>query len=69
MCFCIRRRESEIGKSKIGIQDNNFIEIKDGIKNGDEIISGPYSAISKELKNGVLVKKVDKSELFTATKK
>lgn len=56
-------------KVKSGIQDNNYIEIIEGIKEGDEIISGPYSAISKELKDGTKVNKVDKSELFTVTKK
>lgn len=56
-------------KVKTGIQDNNFIEITSGVKAGDEIISGPYSAIAKELKDGDLVNKVDKSELFTITKK
>ncbi len=54
---------------KTGIQDNNFIEIISGVKVGDEIISAPYSAIAKELKDGDVVNKVDKSELFTVTKK
>ncbi len=56
-------------KVKSGIQDNNYIEITEGIKEGDEIISGPYSAISKEFKDGTKVNKVDKTELFTVTKK
>ncbi len=54
---------------KSGIQDNNYIEIKEGIKAGDEIISGPYSAIAKLLKDGMAVKKVDKTELFNGQKK
>lgn len=56
-------------KVKTGIQDNNYIEIIEGIKEGDEVISGPYSAISKQLKEGFEVKKVDKAELFSGTKK
>lgn len=56
-------------KVKTGIQDNNFIEIISGLKVGDEIVSAPYSAIAKELKDGDVVSKVDKSELFTITKK
>ncbi|MEP7195295.1 MAG: efflux RND transporter periplasmic adaptor subunit [Saprospiraceae bacterium] len=35
-----------------GIQDENYIEIKSGLSIGDEVIIGPYSAISKELKSG-----------------
>ncbi|MGQ0827400.1 MAG: HlyD family secretion protein [Bacteroidota bacterium] len=56
-------------KVKTGIQDNNYIEIKEGIKEGDEVISGPYNAISKQLKENMEVKKVDKAELFSGTKK
>ncbi|MES2591346.1 MAG: efflux RND transporter periplasmic adaptor subunit [Bacteroidota bacterium] len=56
-------------KVKTGIQDNNFIEIKEGIKEGDDVISGPYSAIAKQLKEGEKVKKVDKAELFNTAKK
>jgi HlyD family secretion protein len=54
---------------KTGIQDNNYIEIITGVKEGDEIISAPYSAIAKELKDGDKVNKVDKSELFAVPKK
>lgn len=54
---------------KTGIQDNNYIEIISGLKEGDEIVSAPYSAIAKELKDGDAVNKVDKSELFAVPKK
>jgi HlyD family secretion protein len=49
---------------KTGIQDNNYIEIIEGLKENDEIIAGPYTAITKSLKNNLLVKKVEKSKLF-----
>jgi HlyD family secretion protein len=38
-----------------GIADDADIEIKSGIKPGDEVISGSYSAISRKLKNGARV--------------
>ena len=50
---------------KSGIQDNTYIQILTGLKEGQEIISGPYSAISKNLKDKDKVKKVDKKDLFT----
>src|ERR1700726_3400891 len=34
-----------------GIADNNFIEIRSGVKEGDEVVSGSYTAISKDLKD------------------
>lgn len=49
---------------KTGIQDDKFIQIISGINEGDEIVTGPYSAISKTLKGGEKVKKVTREELF-----
>lgn len=51
-----------------GIQDNDYIEIKSGIKVGDEVISGPYGAVSKILKDGKKIKVVDKDKLFSDKK-
>ena len=44
---------------EIGIQDTTHIEIKTGLKVGDEVVSGTYAAISRLLKDGskVLVEK------------
>jgi len=51
-----------------GIQDVNHIVITEGVEDGDEIISGPYRAVSKTLKDGDEVKKVDKKELYSSNK-
>lgn len=49
---------------KTGIQDDKFIQIIDGVTEGEEVVSGPYSAVSRTLKAGDKVKKVSKEELF-----
>ncbi len=49
---------------KTDIQDINYIEITSGLKAGDEVVTGPYDVVSKTLKEGSKVKKVDKKELF-----
>lgn len=54
---------------KTDIQDVNYIQITSGIKEGDEVISGPYSLISKTLKEGTKVQVVDKDKLFDQKKK
>jgi HlyD family secretion protein len=41
---------------KTGIQDDENIEILSGLELGEEIIVGPYSAVSKKLMNGVDIK-------------
>jgi HlyD family secretion protein len=43
-------------KVETGIADNSMIEIKSGIKPGEEVISGTYAAISRLLKDGSAVK-------------
>jgi len=54
-------------KVKTDIQDLNYIEII-GLKVGDEVITGPYSIVSKTLKEGTLVKVVTKEKLFEEKK-
>ncbi|MBC7615863.1 MAG: efflux RND transporter periplasmic adaptor subunit [Pedobacter sp.] len=49
-----------------GIQDDQFIIVKKGIKSGQEVISGPYSAIQNKLKDGMKVEKTTKDKLFSA---
>lgn len=53
---------------KTGIQDNTYIEIKEGLKDGEEIITDPYNAVSKKLKDGDKVKVVEKEQLFSEQK-
>jgi HlyD family secretion protein len=50
---------------KTSIQDINYMEITNGLKDGQTIISGPYDIVSKLLKNGDKVKVVDKKDLKT----
>ena len=45
---------------KIGISDDNYWEITDGLKEGEEIVSGGYRAISRDLEDG---KKIVKGPL------
>jgi HlyD family secretion protein len=49
---------------KTGIQDNTYIEILSGVKEGDQVITAPFSAISKKLSDSTLVQLVKKEELF-----
>jgi len=56
-------------KVKTGIQDNTNIQITEGLKEGEEVITAPYRAVSKKLKNNDKVKKVDAKELYSEDKK
>ncbi|MBO9152676.1 efflux RND transporter periplasmic adaptor subunit [Chitinophaga sp. GCM10012297] len=52
----------------VGIQDDNNIQVITGLKEGQEVISGPYTAVSRQLENGKKVKVVPKNQLFEETK-
>jgi HlyD family secretion protein len=54
---------------KTGIQDNNYIEIIEGLSLEDEVIVAPYSAISRQLKDELPVEVVSQEELFAGDKK
>jgi len=62
--FVFQDEKACIRMVKTGIQDNKNIQVLSGLKQGDEVITGPYSAVSKKLKNKARVQKVDKDELF-----
>jgi HlyD family secretion protein len=49
---------------KTDIQDINYIEITQGLKEGEQVVTGPYDVVSKTLKEKQKVKVVDKKELF-----
>jgi HlyD family secretion protein len=48
----------------VGIQDTDYYQILKGLEEGEEVVSAPYRAISKKLKNKQEVEKVDKDKLF-----
>jgi HlyD family secretion protein len=52
-----------------GIQNDQFIIVKTGLKAGQEIVTGPYSAIQNKLKDNMKVEKTTKDKLFTTEKK
>ncbi|MEN9686823.1 MAG: hypothetical protein RLZZ28_2609 [Bacteroidota bacterium] len=66
----VLQKDNKVKKIKVktSIQDLNYIEILEGLKAGDEVITGPYSLVSKTLKDGNLVTVVAKDKLFEEKK-
>lgn len=62
--FVVEDETAKLRKVKTGIQDNTNIHILEGLSEGEKVISGPYRAISRTLKDGDKVVVVDKEELF-----
>jgi HlyD family secretion protein len=67
--FLYEKGVAKMVKVKTGIQDNTYIRITEGLKEGQEVITAPYRAVSKKLKDGDKVTKVDAKDLYTDEKK
>lgn len=57
--FVMEKGKAKMIQVKTGISDFENIEIVSGLKEGQEIIAGPYATVAKKLKEGDLVKKKD----------
>ncbi len=60
LVFIVKKDTAKSVSVKTGISDNNYVEILDGLKGGEEVVKGNFRAVSKELENGKIVK-VDNS--------
>ncbi len=67
--FTVSDGKALMKKVKTGIQDNNYIEITEGLDPDDELVVAPYSAISRQLKNDMSVEVVTMEDLFAGDKK
>jgi HlyD family secretion protein len=66
--FGIDGTKTNINVVKTGVQDDEFIQIVEGLKVGDKIVIGPYDVVSKKLKNGSTVKTTSKKSSSEADK-
>jgi len=67
--FVIVDEKVSLRAVKTGIQDSQHIEILSGLKEGEMVVSGPYNAVSKTLKDKATVNVVPKEELFDKEEK
>lgn len=51
----IVQKDNKVKKVKVktAIQDLNYIEITDGLNDGDQVVTGPYNTVSKILKRAI----------------
>jgi HlyD family secretion protein len=66
--FITRNGKVYLQQVRTGIQDDKYIQIQSGLKQNDEVVTGPYSAISKTLKPGTRIRVVSKDELYETKK-
>jgi HlyD family secretion protein len=54
--FVTSEGKVKTAKVKRGISNDAYVEITGGIKEGDEVVSGPFKAINKDLEDGSKIK-------------
>lgn len=62
--FVVKKNIATARIVKTGIQDNQYIEIKEGLKENEQVITEPFTAIQQFLRDGQKVKVVHKEELI-----
>lgn len=62
--FMARDGRAVLRKVKTGIQDNTYIQIIEGLEEGEEVIFAPYNAIARRLEINSPVEVVEEDDLF-----
>ncbi len=63
--FILNNGKVKFVKVKTGINDDRFIEIIEGLKGDEEVVTGSYRAINRELKDGTRVRVENKTSKKT----
>ena len=63
--FVVNKNKVKAVNVKTGISDDNYIQIIDGLKQGQEVVTGSYKAISTDLHDGSDVKVESKSKMYS----
>ena len=57
MVFVLEGDHAKMVPVKIGISDDNYWEITEGLTEGQEVVSGSFKAITRELEDGKKIRK------------
>lgn len=62
--FVVEGNKAQLRAVETGLQDNTYIQILKGLEPDEQVITGPYRAVSKTLRNGDEIKTVEQNQLF-----
>lgn len=65
LVFVVNKNKAKAVNVKTGISDDNYIQITDGLKKDQEVVTGSYKAISTDLHDGSDVKVESKSKMYS----
>lgn len=69
LVFVVKDGKAKTVNVTTGISDDNYIQVKTGLTGDEEIVTGSYRAISRELHNGSTVRVEKKGKAFQSDKK
>ncbi len=67
--FVVKNNRAKTINVETGISDDNFIEVKSGLDTTQQVVSGSYRAISRELNDGSNVRVEGKNKTFGSNNK
>jgi HlyD family secretion protein len=53
--FIYENGKAVLRKVKTGVQDTKYIELKEGMTESEDVVTGPYGAIARDLKNNAAI--------------
>lgn len=62
--FVVKDGKAKSVEVETGISDDNYIQIKSGLSGGEQVVTGSYRAISRELNDGSIVRIEEKKKSF-----
>ena len=60
--FVIEADTARMIKVKTGIQDNEYIQILEGLEADQEVVTGPYSTVARKLENGKKIERKSEND-------
>ena len=66
--FVVEEGVAKMREVDIGISDENYYEVKSGLSEGEEVVTGPFRVLSRTLKDGDQVKIKNQEKEFSSAK-
>jgi HlyD family secretion protein len=63
--FLIKNGKAKMVEVETGLSDDNYIAVTKGLEGGEDVVSGSYKAISRELNDGLQVRVEEKNSNIT----
>jgi len=60
--FVLEADTARMIKVKTGIQDNEYIQILEGLEADQEVVTGPYSTVARKLENGLKIERKSEND-------